>query len=254
MFHLCLLAPFLRPRIQKLTPLVDDANAKEAAEWALFGIVMNVGQVCAAGSRVLVQEGIADEFTREFVQLMKNIKVGDPFDESSTQGPLQSAGHFGKVKDWIKRAVEEGAELATGGDEIKDLGDGYYLRPTVFTNVKPNNSVLANEVFGPVVSIQVFKTEEEAIKIANETSYGLASAVFSNNNERLHRLNTAIRAGTVWNNLYNYASPTVPFGGYKQSGIGRENGEAVLHEYLEIKSIIANSGVIRSPMAVAAGR
>lgn len=233
---------------------VDDANVKEAAEWALFGIEMNVGQVCVAGSRILVQEGIAEEFTREFVSLMKGIKVGDPFDPSTTQGPLQSEGHFGKVKDWIKRAVEEGAELATGGEEIKDLGDGYYLRPTVFTNVKPGNAVLANEVFGPVVSIQTFKDEAEAIKIANDTTYGLASAVFSHNNERLMRMNTAIRAGTVWNNLYNYTSPTVPFGGFKQSGIGRENGEAVLLNYLETKAIIANTGVIRSPMAVAAGR
>lgn len=215
---------------------------------------MNVGQVCVAGSRILVQEGIAEEFTRQFVALMKDVKVGDPFDPTTTQGPLQNGSHFGKVKDWIKRAVEEGAELATGGEDIKDLGDGYYIRPTVFTNVKPDNAVLANEVFGPVVSIQTFKDEEEAIKIANNTTYGLASAVFSNNNERLMRMNTAIRAGTVWNNLYNYASPTVPFGGFKQSGIGRENGEAVLQNYCEIKSVIVNTGVIRSPMAVAAGR
>lgn len=158
---------------------------------------MNVGQVCVAGSRLLVQEGILDEFTKEFTSQMSKIKVGDPFDPTSTQGPLNSSPHFDRVTGWIKTATDEGATVAVGGKDLSsECGGGYYVSPTVLTDVKAGNSVLTNEVFGPVVTVQSFKTEEEAIQIANSTSYGLASAVFSANGERLLRMNQAIRAGT----------------------------------------------------------
>ncbi|WOO83550.1 Aldehyde dehydrogenase [Vanrija pseudolonga] len=232
----------------------DVKSVQEAAEWAVFAIGANVGQVCTAGSRLLVQETIAEEFTKHFVTLTERIKVGDPFDAHSVQGPLNSAGHFDKVKGWIATAVEDGATVATGGKDLSaNNGGGYFLSPTVFTNVKTGHRILENEVFGPVVSIQTFKTEEEAVEIANSTTYGLAAGVFSDSATRLNRLNSKIRAGTVWNNLYNFASPTIPFGGYKQSGIGRENGEAALLNYLEIKSVIANGGAIRSPFAGLSG-
>lgn len=227
---------------------------------------MNVGQVCVAGSRILVQEGIADEFTKEFTKLMSEIKVGDPFDPSSTQGPLNSALHFDRVRGWVKTACDEGATLALGGKDMQsECNGGYYISPTVFTNVAKDHKILANEVFGPVVSIQTFKDEAEAIEEANRTSYGLAAAVFSTNQERILRMNQAIRAGTgechgpqhlaasspnipVWNNLYGFASHAIPFGGYKQSGMGRENGEAALYNYLETKAVMSNMGYIRSPM------
>lgn len=184
---------------------------------------MNVGQVCVAGTRILVQDTIAEEFTAEFTKLMSAVKVGDPFDPSTTQGPLVSAPHWDRVNGWVKIACEDGATLALGGKDLREeLGGGYYISPTIFTGVKKENRVLANEVFGPVVSIQTFSTEEEAIEEANRTSYGLASAVFSNNYERIQRMNDAIRAGTVWNNIYNFTSFAIPFGGYKESGIGRE--------------------------------
>jgi aldehyde dehydrogenase (NAD+) len=231
--------------------IFDDAkSAKDAAEWAFFGIQMNMGQVCTAGSRILVQEGIADEFTKEFVKLMEGVKVGDPFDESSTQGPLNSSMHFDRVHGWVQAGCKEGADTPVCGQDLREkLGGGYYISPTVFTNLKKDSQILANEVFGPVVSIQTFKTEEEAIAEANRTTYGLASAVFSSNHERLLRMNQAIRAGTVWNNLYNFSHFGVPFGGFKQSGIGRENSEAALFNYLETKSVISNMGYVRSPMA-----
>ncbi|RSH81076.1 aldehyde dehydrogenase (NAD(P)(+)) ald5 [Apiotrichum porosum] len=230
----------------------DVKSVKEAAEWALYGIEMNVGQVCVAGTRILVQDTIAEEFTAEFTKLMSAVKVGDPFDPSTTQGPLVSAPHWDRVNGWVKIACEDGATLALGGKDLREeLGGGYYISPTIFTGVKKENRVLANEVFGPVVSIQTFSTEEEAIEEANRTSYGLASAVFSNNYERIQRMNDAIRAGTVWNNIYNFTSFAIPFGGYKESGIGRESGEAVLYNYLETKAVISNMGNIRSPMAPA---
>jgi len=170
----------------------------------VFAIEMNVGQVCVAGSRILVQEGIADEFTKEFTALMSKIKVGDPFDPTSTQGPLNSAPHFDRVRGWVKTACDDGATLAIGGKDLqKENGGGYYISPTVFTNVKKDNRVLANEVFGPVVSIQTFKDEAEAIAEANRTTYGLASAVFTSNHERMLRMNEAIRAGTGMSTLKN---------------------------------------------------
>jgi aldehyde dehydrogenase (NAD+) len=175
----------------------DVKSVKDAAEWALYAIEMNVGQVCVAGSRILVQEGIADEFIKEFSRLMSNVKVGDPFDPTTTQGPLNSAPHFDRVSGWVKTACDEGATLAVGGQDLSaKLGGGYFVSPTVLTNVSKDNKILTNEVFGPVVSIQTFKDEAEAIAEANRTTYGLASAVFTANHERMLRMNEAIRAGT----------------------------------------------------------
>lgn len=184
---------------------------------------MNFGQVCTAGSRILVQEGIADEFIKEFVSLMESVKVGDPFDPKTTQGPLNSSMHFDRVMGWVQVGQKEGASTPVCGKDLRqELGGGYYISPTVFTDLQKDSQILSSEVFGPVVSIQRFKTEEEAIEEANRTTYGLASAVFSSNHERILRMNEAIRAGTVWNNLYNFSSYAIPFGGFKQSGIGRE--------------------------------
>jgi aldehyde dehydrogenase (NAD+) len=145
----------------------------------------------------LVQEGVADEFTKEFTALMSAIKVGDPFDPTSTQGPLSSAPHFARVRGLVKKACDAGATLAVGGKDLSaECGGGYYISPTVFTNVSKDNSILSDEVFGPVVSIQTFKTEAEAIEEANRTDYGLASGVFTSDGERMLRMNDAIRAGT----------------------------------------------------------
>ncbi|EJT46957.1 hypothetical protein A1Q1_04200 [Trichosporon asahii var. asahii CBS 2479] len=178
--------------------IFDDCKSiKDAAEWAVFAIEMNVGQACVAGSRILVQEGIADAFIKEFTTQMSQIKVGDPFDPTTTQGPLNSAPHFDRVRGWVKTACDDGATLAVGGTDLSEkLGGGYFVSPTVLTNVSPTNRVLTNEVFGPVVTIQTFKDEAEAIKEANSTTYGLASAVFTSNHERMLRMNEAIRAGT----------------------------------------------------------
>jgi betaine-aldehyde dehydrogenase len=220
----------------------DDANLELAADWGAFAAFANQGQVCSAGSRILVQDGIYDQFMQKFMDTVKKIKVGPGMEGDNTMGPLISAAHRDKVEKYIQIGKAEGATLLLGGDRPQDkaLQDGYFLNPTVFADVKPSMCIAREEIFGPVVSILRFKTEEEAIAIANDTEYGLAGGIFTENITRAHRVLGKIRAGILWCNYYHPTFNEMPWGGYKQSGTGRELGLYGIEAYLEVKQVNIN--------------
>lgn len=223
----------------------DDADLDQAAKWAHIGIMSNQGQICTATSRVLVQEGIYDKFVEAFNQVVKTTsKVGDPFKDDTFQGPQVTKAQFDRVLSYIESGKSEGATLATGGVPYKDVnGKGFFIEPTVFTGVKDSMKIYQEEVFGPFVVIASFKTEEDALHMANNTTYGLGSAVFTTNLERAHRVAARIEAGMVWINSSNDSDFRIPFGGVKQSGIGRELGAAGLEAYSQTKAVHVNMGL-----------
>ncbi|KAF5257057.1 hypothetical protein FOXYS1_12433 [Fusarium oxysporum] len=222
----------------------DDADMEQAVNWSHFGIMSNQGQICTATSRLLVQESIYDDFVQKFVQRVKTTSVvGNQWDKGVYQGPQVSKAQYDRVLDYIDIGVTEGANLALGGEPSKaGKGKGFFIEPTVFTDVKPSARIYREEIFGPVVVITKFKTEEEAVDLANDTTYGLGSAVFTTDLERAHRVSGNIEAGMVWVNSSQDCDPRVPFGGVKQSGIGRELGEAGLEAYSQIKAVHINMG------------
>ncbi|UZP35035.1 hypothetical protein NXS19_002851 [Fusarium pseudograminearum] len=226
------------------SPLIvfDDADVDLAAYWAHNGIMYNQGQVCTATSRILVQEGIYDKFMAAFGAQVKNIsKVGDPFEESTFQGPQVTKAQYERILSFVDVGKKEGAKLALGGQPFK-VGDGkgYFVEPTVFTDVTPKMRVFQEEVFGPFVVVTKFSSEDEAIHLANDTQYGLGSALFTTNLTRAHQVAKRIEAGMVWVNSSNDSDWRIPFGGVKQSGIGRELGEAGLAAYSNIKAVHVN--------------
>jgi betaine-aldehyde dehydrogenase len=222
--------------------IFDDADLETAVDYSLFGIFMGSGQVCSSGSRILVQEGLYDEFVEKYVQKAKEIRVGHGNDEHSQMGAIVSEKHFKSILNYIRIGKEEGANLALGGNRIEGNGleDGFFIEPTVFTNVTTNMRIVREEIFGPVVTIQSFKDEEEAIKIANDTEYGLAGAVFSTDQNKALRVIKKVRAGITWVNAYHLTTIQAPWGGYKQSGIGRSLSTYGLDEYQETKQINVN--------------
>jgi aldehyde dehydrogenase (NAD+) len=197
----------------------------------------NQGQVCTATSRILVQEGIYDKFVEAFKEYVKTTSVvGDPFKDDTFQGPQVTKTQFDRVLSYIESGKSEGATLVAGGEAYKDVGGkGFFISPTIFTNVKDDMKIYREEVFGPFVVISSFKTEEEAIQRANDTSYGLGAALFTENITKAHRVARLIEAGMVWINSSNDSDWRIPFGGVKQSGIGRELGEAGLEAYTNKK-------------------
>ncbi|XP_054807278.1 aldehyde dehydrogenase family 2 member C4-like [Prosopis cineraria] len=220
------------------SPLIifDDADVDKAAELALIGILFNKGEVCAAGSRVFVQEGIYEEFEKKLVEKAKAWVVGDPFDPQAQQGPQVDKRQFEKILSYIEQGKREGATLLTGG---KVAGNkGYYIEPTVFTNVKEDMVIAQDEIFGPVMALMKFKTIEEAIKSANNTKYGLAAGIVTKNIDIANTVSRTIRAGIIWINCYFAFENDVPFGGYKMSGFGKDFGLEALHKYLQVKSVI----------------
>ncbi|VVT43576.1 uncharacterized protein SAPINGB_P000047 [Magnusiomyces paraingens] len=220
----------------------DDCNFEEAVKWAHIGIMSNMGQICSATSRIYVQDTIYDKFVEALKEhTIKTSKVGDVFDDSVFQGPQVSALQQKRVLSYIEKGKSEGARVVLGGNAI--TGKGYFIEPTIFADVDDSMTVMREEIFGPVVCISKFKTEEEAITRANDTTYGLGSAVFSENNSRCLRVARAIRAGSVWVNCDNTASPRVPFGGFGMSGIGTELGTYGLDIYSVKKAITVNIGV-----------
>ncbi|MBD8005327.1 aldehyde dehydrogenase family protein [Bacillus norwichensis] len=222
--------------------IFDDADLETAVDYALFGIFMGAGQVCSSGSRIFVQEGVYEEFIEKYVERAKRIKVGLGNEESSQMGAIVSEKHMESILEYIQIGKEEGAHLACGGNRIlrDGLEKGFFIEPTVFTDVTSDMRIVREEIFGPVVVIQKFKDEAEAIRIANDTEFGLAGAVFSKDQNRAMRIIKKVRAGITWVNAYHLTNVQAPWGGYKQSGIGRSLGTFGLDEYQETKQININ--------------
>jgi len=222
----------------------DDADLDDAVNGAISGIFAATGQTCLAGSRLLVQDSIHDVFVEKLVAIAKTAKMGDPRLPDTQIGPVTTPTQYEKVLDYIDIALSEGAKLLTGGapgDHV-DCGDGWFVQPTIFGEVTNKMRIAQEEVFGPVLAILRFKDEEEAIAIANDTIYGLAAGVWTKDMGRAIRMARGIQAGTVWVNTYRALSYMAPFGGYRQSGIGRENGAEMIKEYLQVKSVWLNVG------------
>jgi aldehyde dehydrogenase (NAD+) len=247
------------------SPLIvfADADIDQAVKWSHIGVMSNMGQICTATSRVLVQDGIYDRFVEAFKEQVKKVsKIGDPFEDETFQGPQVTkaqvrrfpcsvrpiskkltCGKYDRVLGYIDSGISEGATLAMGGKPCKDVdGRGFFIEPTIFTNVTDSMKIYREEVFGPFVVISSFQTEEEAVRRANDTTYGLGSAVFTQDIAKAHRVARAIESGTVWINSSNDSDIRIPFGGVKQSGIGRELGEAGLAAYTNQKAVHVNLG------------
>ncbi|KAG2070614.1 aldehyde dehydrogenase [Suillus decipiens] len=220
--------------------IFDDADIEQAVNWAAFGIFWNHGQTCCAGSRIFVQEGIHDEFLKRFTEKTRSLKVGDPFAPDTFQGPQVSEVQFNRIMSYIESGKAAGAKVEIGGE--RHGNEGFFIKPTIFTNVDPSMKIVQEEIFGPVGVVIKFKDEEDVIHQANDTVYGLAAAVFTQNLNRA--INTAhrLKAGTAWINCVNSLNSNVPFGGFKQSGIGRELGEYALANYTAVKSVHVNLG------------
>lgn len=218
-----------------------DTDLEGAVEWAMIGIFFNQGEVCSAGSRIIIEESIHDAFVKRLAERANAITLGDPLDNPD-MGPLVTEEQMNKVLKYIKKGIEEGAVLVCGGERYTegDCAKGFYVRPTIFDACTPDMTIVKEEIFGPVVTVQTFKTEEEAICLANDTEYGLAGAVFTNDIFRAIRVIREIRAGITWINCYNPTFNEAPWGGYKKSGIGRDLGVHGLEEYQEIKQININ--------------
>ncbi len=213
-----------------------DVDVDDAVEGAHFGLFFNHGQCCCAGSRVFVEEKIYDKFVEKSGTRAKNRTVGDPFDPKTEQGPQVDQSQFDKVMGYIESGRSEGAKLVCGGGRVGDRG--YFIQPTVFADVQDEMKIAQEEIFGPVMSIIPFKSLDEVVTRANRTDYGLAAAVWTRDIQKAHAVANSVRAGTVWVNCYNVLDTRAPFGGFKQSGIGRELGEYGLQQYTELKTVI----------------
>jgi len=219
-----------------------DADLEAAASGSAWGIFYNMGEDCCAGSRLFVQESVFDEFLSKVTAAAKAIKVGHPFEDGSQLGPLVSRGHHARVSGYVDGALADGATMVTGGGRPDYLPgtEGYYYSPTILTDVTNDARIAREEVFGPVVVATPFTDDEHAVRVANDTCYGLAAGVWTQNLGRAHRFAHAVKAGTVWLNDFGPADAAAPFGGFKQSGYGREHGGEALNLFTETKSVWVN--------------
>lgn len=223
----------------------EDSDFETAVDYALFAIFCNQGQVCSAGSRLILQDSIYDKFIERLVERAKKIKIGDGFDPNTEMGPLITEAHMNKVLSYIEIGKNEGARLVCGGNRIltDKLKSGYFVEPTIFIDTTPKMRIVQEEIFGPVLVVQKFKDEKEAIELANDSIYGLAGGVFTKDVAKAHRVIRKLRAGITWINAYHPTYNEAPWGGYKQSGIGRELGTFGYEEYTEVKQISINMNV-----------
>src|SRR6267154_1148047 len=212
-----------------------DTDLDAAVEGAHMGIFVNQGQSCCAGSRVFVEEKIYQQFVEKSVARAAKRRVSDPLDPTTDQGPQVDQSQFDRIMGYIESGRTEGATLACGGERVGNRG--YFIRPTVFADVQDDMTIAREEIFGPVMSVIAFKDVDEAIARANNTDYGLAAGVWTSDIKKAHAVANGVRAGTVWVNCYHVLDTRAPFGGFKQSGMGRELGEYALHEYTEVKTV-----------------
>mgnify|MGYP000577846159 FL=1 len=219
----------------------EDADLESAINGVLLSIFSASGQSCVAGSRLLLHEQIHDEVLGEVAKRAANIRIGDPLDEASQMGPLATLGQLHNIQNALAEATSSGARLVHGGQQPEGLGDGWYYEPTVVACPSQNLGIVRNELFGPVVSALRFRDEEEAIRLANDSRFGLAAGVFSGNLGRALRVTQALRCGIVWVNTYRMVSPLAPFGGYKNSGYGRESGLQAIYDYTRPKTVWLNT-------------
>ncbi len=227
-----------------------DADLNAACNGVVAGVFAATGQTCMAGSRLLVHRSVHDDLVARIVSRARSIRIGDPRAAETEMGPLATEPQYRKVLSFFESAAAEGATVAAGGRAEASLG-GYFVQPTVLTNVKPGMSVACEEVFGPVLSVIPFDTEDEAVALANDSRYGLAGAVWTKDIHRGHRVAHALRAGTVWINAYRVVGPDVPFGGMGMSGIGRENGADAVREYTQVKAVwVELTGGTRDPFTL----
>ncbi len=217
----------------------DDADMDNAVKGAISGIFAATGQTCIAGSRLLVQQSIHDKFVEKLVAFAKTAKMGDPMSLDTQVGPVTNKPQYQKVLDYITIAKGEGAETRLGGDKARrpECGEGWFVEPTIFTGVKNSMRIAQEEVFGPVLSVIPFKDEDNAVAIGNDVVFGLAAGVWTQSIRRAITMAERLQAGTVWVNTYRAVSYMSPFGGYKRSGLGRENGQEAIREYMQVKSV-----------------
>jgi len=215
--------------------IFPDADLEAASAAATAGVWGASGQVCTCGTRVMVHESVYDQVVSTIVEQSRGIRIGGGFDPDSQMGPVVSAAQLERIQRYVRIGQDEGAELALGGSRHGDRG--YFHQPTIFTGVRNDMTIAQEEIFGPVMSVLKFSSEEEAYRIANDVEYGLAAGVWTNDLSRAHRATRALRVGTVWVNTYQMVYPSVPYGGVKQSGHGRNLGEASLDEFTQTKSV-----------------
>ncbi len=215
--------------------IFEDTDLDAAVEGAHMGIFVNQGQSCCAGSRVFVEEKIYHQFVEKSVARAQERRVGDPLDPSTQQGPQVDQSQFDRVMGYIESGRSDGATLAYGGERVGNRG--YFIRPTVFADVQDDMKIAREEIFGPVMSVIAFKDVDEVIARANHTNYGLAAGVWTRDIKKALAVANGVRAGTVWVNCYHVLDTRAPFGGFKQSGIGRELGEYGLQQYTEVKTV-----------------
>ncbi|MDE1167855.1 MAG: aldehyde dehydrogenase family protein [Pseudomonas sp.] len=226
-----------------------DADLEAALDGVLFGVILNQGEECVAGTRLLIEASVADEFVSKLVARANKVVVGLPLDEKTQIGALIHAQHLESVLSYIDIGKQQGARLVCGGERLTDgeLGEGYFVGPTIFTEVQPHHRIFREEIFGPVLTVTTFTTVEQAISLANDTDYGLGNGLWTKDVDKALQVSQKLQSGTVFVNTYLETAPQLPFGGFKQSGYGRENGVDGLHEFLEVKSTFIKLGA-RSPL------